>query len=284
VNVTESASSRFVQAGDLRVHYNEAGSGEPVIFCEGQGAGTSAWVVYHRVVGPLSERFRCLLLDQPGYGKSDPVVVKGESRSTMYARTVRDFMDALGIPKATIVDMSFGAQTAQVFAVENPARVNKLVLHASGVGGPTMFGHPPNLNAAFIAMNRAFSDPTLETMRAMMHAFFYDGPSYSDEELMLEARLKAWLDRPELEQARRQSANVQRDLTAELHKITVPVLQMHGRNDVIASLEGAVRLLNYLADSRLIIFNHCGHWIAAERPGEFARYVIDFLTHDSPHK
>src|SRR5262249_34293594 len=86
--LTEEGTSRFVQAGPIRVHYNEAGTGEPIIFCEGQGPGTSAWVVYHKVVGPLSQRYRCLLLDQPGYGKSDAVTVTTESRSTMYARTL----------------------------------------------------------------------------------------------------------------------------------------------------------------------------------------------------
>ena len=92
------------------------------------------------MVGPLSQHFRCLLLDQPGDGKSDAVTVTTESRSTMYARTVRDFMDALGIRKASLVDMSFGAQTAQVFAIEHPERVNKLVLHASGMRRPLAFG------------------------------------------------------------------------------------------------------------------------------------------------
>lgn len=282
MNVTEAGTSRFAQAGDIRVHYNEAGSGEPLIFCEGQGAGTSAWVVYNRVFPMLADHFRCLLLDQPGYGKSDPVVVKGESRSTMYARTIRNFMDALGIESATIVDMSFGGQTAQVFAIENPSRVKKLVLHAASVSGPTMFGHPPQSNFAFIAMNAAFAKPSLETMRGMMHAFLFNGASYSDQELMLQERVDSWLARPELEEARKNSANVQRDVSPDLSKITQPVLQMHGRNDLISPLEGDVRLLNYLSDSRLIIFNHCGHWIPIERPDEFARYTIDFVKYAQP--
>jgi pimeloyl-ACP methyl ester carboxylesterase len=54
---------------------------------------------------------------------------------------------------------------------------------------------------------------------------------------------------------------------------------MHGRNDLISALEGDVRLLNYFQDSRLIIFNHCGHWIPIERADEFARYTIDFVKH-----
>ncbi|HZU08111.1 MAG TPA: alpha/beta hydrolase [Chloroflexota bacterium] len=275
IDITEANTSRYIQAGSIRVHYNEAGTGEPLIFCEGQGPGTSAWVVYHRVIGPLSQHFRCLLLDQPGYGKSDVVVVKGESRSTMYARTVRDFMNALDIEKATIVDMSFGAQTAQVFAVENPERVNKLVLHASGMPGPTLFGHHPS--EGLLAMAEAFANPTMETMRKMMHCFLYNGQQYSDEELMLRERLEAWLSRPEQDEARRRSDSIQRDLSADLHKIRVPVLQIHGRNDRVSPLEGALRLLNYLPDSRLVVLNHCGHWVPFEKPQEFCRLVIDFV-------
>ncbi len=274
--VTEAETSRYVRAGALRLHYNEAGSGEPVIFCIGQGAGTSAWVVYHKVVEAFARSYRCLLLDQPGYGKSDAVVVKGESRSTMYARTVREFMDALGIEAASIVDMSFGAQTAQVFALENPGRVRKLVLHASGMPGPTLFGHP---SPAFAAMAEAFARPSLETMRKMMDSFLYDGPAYSDEELMLAERLAAWLARPELEQARRASESVARDLSAQLPKLARPVLQMHGRNDLISPLEGALRLLSALPDSRLVVFGRCGHWIPVERPDEFSRLALDFLAH-----
>jgi 2-hydroxy-6-oxonona-2,4-dienedioate hydrolase len=274
-DITEANTSRYVQAGPIRVHYNEAGTGESLIFCEGQGPGTSAWVVYHRVIGPLSQHFRCLLLDQPGYGKSDVVVVKGESRSTMYARTVRDFMNALDIEKATIVDMSFGAQTAQVFAIENPECVNKLVLHASGMPGPTLFGHHPS--EGLLVMAEAFANPTMETIRKMMNCFLYNGQQYSDEELMLRERLEAWLSRPEQDEARRCSDSIQRDLSADLHKIRVPVLQIHGRNDRVSPLESALRLLNYLPDSRLVVLNHCGHWIPFEKPQEFCRLIIDFV-------
>lgn len=278
--LTEAATSRYVQAGPLRVHYNEAGSGPPVIFCEGQGPGTSAWVVYHRVIDAISQKYRCLLLDQPGYGKSDPVTVKGESRSTMYARTIRDFMDALKIPTVSIVDMSFGAQTAQVFAVENPDRIHKLVLHASGMPGPTMFVVQPTFGITTMA--DTFEKPTLASMRAMMNSFLYNGSKYSDEELMLKERLDAWLSRPELEKARAASERVQRDLTNDLKKIKVPVLQIHGRDDQVSPMEAALRLFNHLHDTRLVILNRCGHWAPVEQPAEFARLVLDFLDNAKP--
>jgi 2-hydroxy-6-oxonona-2,4-dienedioate hydrolase len=275
--LTEAATSKYVQAGPLRVHYNEAGSGEPLIFCEGQGAGTSAWVVYHRVFEEFAKHFRCILIDQPGYGKSDPIVVKGESRSTMYARTVRDVMDALQIDAATIVDMSFGAQTAQAVAIDYPGRAKRLVLHASGIGGPSLFGHPPMASHAFVAMYAAFAEPSVATMRGMMNAFLYNGAQYSDDDLMLAARVDAWTTRPELDQARRASDAIQRDLSAGLGALTIPTLQLHGRNDLIAPLESALRLFNYLPNSRLVLFSQCGHWIPIEKPAEFVRYVTDFV-------
>lgn len=271
----EKETSRYAQAGGIRVHYNEAGTGEPLIFCEGQGPGTSAYVVYHRVFGPLSERFRCLLLDQPGYGKSDAVAVKGESRSTMYARTVRDFMDALKIEKATIVDMSFGAQTGQVFALENPTRVSKLVLHASGMGVIPMFAVQPM--EGITVMAETFKNPTLQSMRRMMNSFLFNGPSFSDAELMLQERLDAWLSRPELEKARLASDNVKRDVSGDLKNLKVPVLQIHGRDDRVSSLESAMTLFNHIPDTRLVILNRCGHWAPVDQPKEFARLVTDFV-------
>ena len=271
----EKETSRYAQAGGIRVHYNEAGTGEPLIFCEGQGPGTSAYVVYHRVFGPLSERFRCLLLDQPGYGKSDAVAVKGESRSTMYARTVRDFMDALKIEKATIVDMSFGAQTGQVFALENPTRVSKLVLHASGMGVIPMFAVQPMEGITIMA--ETFKNPTLQSMRRMMNSFLFNGPSFSDAELMLQERLDAWLSRPELEKARLASDNVKRDVSGDLKNLKVPVLQIHGRDDRVSSLESAMTLFNHIPDTRLVILNRCGHWAPVDQPKEFARLVTDFV-------
>ncbi|CDO35241.1 alpha/beta fold hydrolase [Novosphingobium sp. KN65.2] len=279
--LTEAATSKFVQLPSLKVHYNEAGEGEPLICCIGNGPGTSAWVVYHRVVETLSKHFRCLLLDQPGYGKSDPVVLKGESRSQMYARTLLEFMDALGIAEATIVDMSFGAQTGQLFAIRHPDRVRKLVLHAPGVRMPPIF--TVGTSNAVLAMQAAFRNPSMDTMRSMMHQFLYNGAQYSDEELMLQDRLDAWLSRPELEEARRASDNVQININEELKKITAPSILIHGRDDpLMGGPEAAIVLLNYLQDSRLVILNKCGHWVPFERPDEFCRLVVDFVKYTQP--
>ena len=223
----------------------------------------------------------CLLLDPPNCNKSDVYVIKGEARSTLYARTIREFMDELHIEKATLVDMSFGGQTGQVFALEYPQRLNKLVLLACSARLPPIFYNAPT--DAQLALQKAFAHPTIESMRAMMHLYLYNGASYSDEDLMLKERLDAWLARPELDQARKASDNIQVNINDDLKKIKAPALLICGRDDrVLGGPEGALALLNYLQDARLVILNKCGHWIPFERPDEFSRRVVHFVKYTQP--
>jgi len=127
-------------------------------------------------------------------------------------------------------------------------------------------------------MYAAFADPSLATMRGMMNAFLYDGARYGDDDLMLQARVDAWTSRPELDEARRASENVQRDslrssLPSRFRSCRCTAATIH------RPLENALRLFNYLPNSRLVLFSQCGHWIPVEKPDEFVRYVTDFVQH-----
>src|SRR5690606_31654253 len=144
----------------------------------------------------------------------------------------------------------FGGQTGIITAAEHPDRVGRLVLHASGLPGPTIFSSSTD---AFKAMSEAFTNPSLLSMRGMMNAFLYNGERYSDEDLMLQERLDSWLERPELDAMRRKSANIRRALDKDIPKVKAPVLQLHGRDDRIAPLESAMRLQAELNDSRLVV-------------------------------
>ena len=94
VRFSEEATSKYAQAGDIRIHYNEVGEGDAVIFLHGGGPGATSWSNFFKNVGVVSEQYRCLLVDQPGFGKSDSVTMT-EPRSTVNARAIRDLMDVL---------------------------------------------------------------------------------------------------------------------------------------------------------------------------------------------
>src|ERR1044071_3870648 len=72
--LTEAATSKTVAAGGMNVHYHDLGQGEPVLFLHSYGPGTTAWITFHKAIGPLSQHFRCILMDLPNFSKTGPIV------------------------------------------------------------------------------------------------------------------------------------------------------------------------------------------------------------------
>jgi len=113
-----------LETGETVAYFDE-GKGEPIIFIHGLGSYAPAWK--NNIEG-LKDRYRCIAIDLPGYGKSSKG--KYEASMTYYATIVKDFMAALGLEKATLAGHSMGGQIAMTTALSYPEKVEKLVLVA----------------------------------------------------------------------------------------------------------------------------------------------------------
>ncbi|MCO6062670.1 alpha/beta fold hydrolase, partial [Pseudomonas sp. MOB-449] len=83
---------------------------------------------FHRNVDAFVEAgYRVILLDCPGFGKSDPILT-AEPRFVVNARYTKGLMDALDVDRAHLIGNSMGGGSALAFAVEFPERLNKLIL------------------------------------------------------------------------------------------------------------------------------------------------------------
>lgn len=126
------------------MQYNDIGEGhECVVLLHGSGPGATAWFNFERNIDPLLEAgYRVLLIDCPGWGKSDSLVCTG-SRSDLYAAAVRGVLDTLGIEKVHLVGNSMGGHNATAFALANPERVGRMIMMGGGTGGPSLFNPMP---------------------------------------------------------------------------------------------------------------------------------------------
>ncbi len=243
--LTEEATSKYVQAGDIRLHYNEAGTGEVVICLHGGGPGASGWSNYITNIGPLSEHFRVMLVDMPGYGKSDSVAMTEKPRAVYNAGAMKNLLDALGIEKAHFVGNSMGGATSVKFAIDNPDRIGKLVLMGAAGAGASLFTPMPTEGIKLL--NGVFRDPSKESLRRLIQVFVYDSSFVTDE--LLDQRLKAIMDHPDHLENRRNSTTENVDLSADLKKITAKTLVIWGRDDRFVPLDHSLRYLWSIPDA-----------------------------------
>ena len=270
---TEESTSKFAQAGGLKIHYNEVGTGEPLICLHGGGPGASGWSNYQRNVGPLSESFRVILPDLPGFGKSDKPEITG-GRFAMYARTVRDLMDAIGIEKASFIGNSMGGGTSLKFAMDYPDRAERIVAMGPA-GGVSLFQPMPTEGIRYLMNYYAPPGPSKEKMERFLRTIVYDQSLLNDE--LFEARYQSSIQ-PELLNAPQSRGAQLEDIWKDLDRIPHKTLLIWGRDDRVVPMDGGIFMLQRLPDARLHIFSRCGHWAQWEKTEEFNALVKAFLT------
>ncbi len=282
--ITEASTSQFVRINegglDLLIHYNDCGQGdETVVMLHGSGPGASGWANFNRNIEPLVEAgFRVILMDCPGWSKSDSIVCDG-SRSDLNATVLKELLDQLDIELVHILGNSMGGHSAVAFALRHPQRVGKLVLMGGGTGGASLFTPMPT--EGIKRLQGLYREPTIENLKAMMDIFVFDTSDLT--EALFQARLDNMLARRDhLENfVKSLEANPKQfpDFSPRLGEISAETLVIWGRQDRFVPMDTGLRLVAGLPNSELHIFNRCGHWAQWEHADKFNRMVLDFLTH-----
>lgn len=119
---------------DTEVRVQEVGEGEPLLFIHGGPNAGSTWA-------PLVQRLpghRCLLVDRPGTGLSEPFDVTPRNHREFASRFVSDVLDGMGVPTVDLVASSFGGMIGLYSAAATPERVGRMVQMACPAFAPGM--------------------------------------------------------------------------------------------------------------------------------------------------
>ena len=273
--MAKEPDGKYIQAGNLKIHYHESGSGYPLICIHGAGPGATGWSNFKGNVGDLSQHFRTLLIDMPQYGKSDKPAID-VSRQCYLANSIRDFMDSLGINRAHFIGNSMGGQAALKLAVDYPEKVDRLVIIGSGAIKAGSIFQPMPLEAIRNISNYYKGEgPTPAKMRQVLESLVYDRSFVTDA--LVQERFEA-SNHPELvELFGKQPAGPQDDLYADLPKVKAKTLIVWGQDDRAGALDVGLLMLRRLPDARMHIFSKCGHWAHVEHRDEFDRMVLQFF-------
>lgn len=122
---------------DVTVRVQEVGDGPPVVLVHGASVCGTSWVQ----LLPGLQDFRCIVLDRPGCGLSDPL--KGAAGSANVAavklaadQMIPDLLDALDLQTAHVMGTSFGGFFALRAAAAAPERIDRVMLYSYSFGIP----------------------------------------------------------------------------------------------------------------------------------------------------
>jgi 4,5:9,10-diseco-3-hydroxy-5,9,17-trioxoandrosta-1(10),2-diene-4-oate hydrolase len=265
----------------MKLHYEEAGSGEPVLFLHGGGPGATGRSNFGRNCEVFAARFRAILVDQPCYGQSLTSQVDGHYWS-FAAAAIRDLLDDLGIERVHLVGNSLGGGTAVRFGLEYPDRAGRLVLMGPGGLSLNVFSADPTEGTKRLYEFSAPPGPSREKLATFLRTLVHD-PSLITEELIDERFAAATAPGALSSMAAMGRSFVDRSVAADgllwrdAHRIRQEVLLIWGREDRVNPLDGALVALKLMRNARLHVFGGCGHWAQVEKFAEFNRLAMDFL-------
>lgn len=269
----------FVEVGDKKVRYWVEGQGTALILLHGLAASAEFW---RYNLGPLAQRHRVYALDLLGFGLSDKDI--GEFSLPYAASVVAEFMDTLGIERATLVGNSMGGTICAQIAVQFPSRVDRLILVDSAGFGREL--HP------FL---RSWSLRGVGSMVFSLYQWVFphatrwnfSDPDSIDREWIDEAA--SMLRKPGVKEStldiaragvdlRGQREELFRDLHRQLPHVTAPTLIIWGSHDPVLPVSHAHTACELIPNSQVRVMEGCRHTPQMERPQEFNRLVLDFLA------
>jgi pimeloyl-ACP methyl ester carboxylesterase len=257
----------LVEVDGLRITYERAGSGPPLVLLHGYvGDGPATW--RYQLDG-LSDAFTVIAWDAPGAGgSSDPPESFGTAG---YADALAGFIAALGLEAPNVAGLSFGGILALALYRRHPAVPRSLVLASAyaGWGGSL----PPEV--ADQRLRQAFDLADLspdELVGTLLPTMFSQGTA-PDAVAALGAAMRAFHPTGLRAMARASAENL-RDV---LPLIDVPTLLVYGAEDVRAPLAVAKDLEASIPPATLVVLPDVGHVCSIEAPEAFNQAVRTFL-------
>jgi pimeloyl-ACP methyl ester carboxylesterase len=248
------------------IHYFDMGSGPVVVLLHGLGSRKEDWLP---VLEPMAQKFRLLVPDQIGFGRSDKPLLDYSIQT--YVDFLNEFLRQLKVEKASLVGESLGGWIAGLYVAEigggaHLIPVEKLVLvDAAGLKQDKPI---PDLNPSSLA-----------AMRGLMEAVFCDTSWLNEDALRkiftdkLAAHdgytVRSLLGNPALGTER---------LDDRLASIKVPTLVAWGKQDKLLPIGAGERYAAGIAGAKLVSFEKCGHVPPIEKTEEFVTAVAAFLS------
>ena len=274
--VAKWAQGKLVMVDGKKVHYLEKGEGPPIILIHGFLYNTVMW---KKNIDDLAKKFKVYAIDLWGWGYSERLKDLNYSYA-LYGKQIVGFLDALKIPRASLVGQSMGGGISVYVAAHFPDRVDKLILV-----DPTVIPYPMTTTGRIYQLPlvgeflNALPGNSL-MKKNLKTVWFYDPQKVTDEyaeEVLRPLSIKGsygglmFILRNVLKEPYVQE---EAQMLAQRNK---PILIIHGREDKAIPVDRSQKVNALWKGSQLVIFEKAGHTPQEEYPEKFNPLAVAFL-------
>jgi pimeloyl-ACP methyl ester carboxylesterase len=279
-------TSRYVDAGAVRLHAVVGGDGPPLLLVHGW---PQSWYAWRLLMPRLARDFMVVAVDQRGIGLSDKPA-DGYDTGTLAGDLVA-LMDALGHARFALVGTDTGMPISYALAADHSERVERLVLAEAPLPGvspsPPLF-LPAALNARLwhLAFNQLPAEVNEALVRGREEIFFGAEFDASAGSRKLPGELVAhYIDalaadadalRGSFEFYRALGATSAQNQARKERRLTLPVLAIGGAESTAETIASIAKLV--ADDVQAAVLPDAGHWIAEQAPEAMLAALTEFLA------
>ena len=278
MTTTVKPTDVMITANGMNFHYLDWGNeGSPVmVLLHGLRGHCHSW---DDVSARFCGDYRVLALDQRGRGETD-WAPRGDYSTDAFVADLEEFCYTVGIEKFTLVGHSMGGRSSMAFAGRNADMLEKLVIVDIGpeidpVGSARITRELVDVPEEFHSFEDAFQHVNAQN-RFCSEPVLRRRLTYATKELP--NGKTGWRYDPEIREQRRNGTGAPPpDLWTPLGKITCPTLIIRGAETDTLSLGVAERMVETLADGRLVQVERAAHMVFEDNPEGFNAALADFL-------
>jgi pimeloyl-ACP methyl ester carboxylesterase len=273
----------FINAAGVKIHYLSAGQGDKTVVLLHGGGLDTAELSWGGFMQEVTQDFRLIAPDWPGYGLSD----KPDVRYTIsyYIEVLREFLKVLGIQRVSLVGISMGGAISIGFTLQNPDAVQDLVLVDS-------YGLQRKLSLHFLSYiyvrtpgvrpltywllkQRWFIQYSLRSILKRPGAISAELVDMIHQQVMIPGVARAFSDLQDSDVGPKGLKTVYLE---RLPEIKARTLIIHGGKDGLVPLVCSREAETLIPGARMYVMEGCGHWPQRDHPEEFERVVGEFLA------
>jgi pimeloyl-ACP methyl ester carboxylesterase len=251
----------------LEVSYLEGGKGKPIVFVHGIGGQSQDWAALLREL--VRDGFHVLAMDLPGFGETSKPRERSYSISQQ-ANFVKSFLDAMRLERVTLVGVSMGGWIAATVALDQPQRVEKLVLMDSAG-----FAFKPSFDTTLFTPR---TPAQVEMLLALVTPRPPRVPNFVKEDVVRQSGSRGWV----IERALASMGTGAGLLDGRFSSMKPPLLLLWGKQDGVTPLTLGEAMHKAVPNSVLEVYDGCGHLAFATCADRVAPRLRGFLAGSGP--